>query len=467
MGNAMKVFLIGGKANVPPLPKAKFAANGCYQEEIPLLESEETVSVINFVKNSLFFPAHHTTMEHDAFNFFIEGIPVSDVTLGLHLHPFYNSDQRSGRYCKKMFENPDFGAIRAHIFSLWPECSPEQIEHTMCFIRLGNDIFTKNIDKAVKITAELLRKERPNLDDKAIIEKASKIAQEQLRMFLSTIFPTGIFYTINLITLVAMWEGAWSPGMRKVTDLMKDEVLKLYPNLDIVFSEKRRRKTGWFCEWSNVDPEKILVFTPRVSNVILNNPELFTEPEESIMHPVDKLHFTPELMNNNLGNMDYSLKISLATMGQEQRHRTVKRGFPIFTGEFYLPPVCKELGIEDQAKYLFRYWKDLKEYLPSTLHTAIAPYGAVVSYRKQAHFNAWLHESAKRFCWQAQEEIYNLNVLLKNALELQISYEDDPKDIKRILAKMVPPCFHSGVCAEGARNCGRDMKCRESIFRKV
>lgn len=466
---SIKVVLIGGKTAIPPLSKVKFAANTCYQASVPPLGSEETNKVVEFVKNNLFLTGHHTTMEHDSFSFFIEDIPVSDVTLGMHLtHPFYNSDQRSGRYCSKMFENPDFISVREHILSLWPECSPEQIENALCFVRLGNDIFTKNIQKAIQITSELLRLERPGLSEKAISERAPKIAQEQLRVFLSTIFPTGLIHTIDLITLVSMWESAWSPGMRKVTDMMKDEVLKLYPHLSFMFSDEKRRKTDWSCKWLSNDLEKILVFTPRVSAVELNDPEIFADPEENLMHPVDLLHFTPEMMDNNIGNMNYRLKISLATMGQDQRHRTVRRGLPIFTGEFYLPPVCKELGIEDQAEHFFRYWKDLKGCLPSTLHTAIAPYGTVVSYRKQANFNAWLHESAKRFCWQAQEEIYNLNVVLRGNMEFILSCEEqNPKDLEKIMGKMVPPCFHSGVCAEGARRCGRDMKCRESKFRKV
>lgn len=433
------------------------------------METVENEKVVDFVKNDLFLAGHHTTLEHSSFSFFLEDVPVSDITLGLHLaHPFYNSDQRSGRYCSKMFEDPDFGAIRAHILSLWPECTPQQVEEALCFVRLGNDIFSKNIDKARKVTEELIRKERPNLSDKTAGEVAKKIAQEQCRMFISTIFPTGMVHTVDFVTLVSLWESAWSPGMRKVTDLMKDEVLRLYPNAGFAFDDNRRRKIDWSCKWPSIEPEKMLVFTPQVSEVDIREAVLFEEPKESLMHPVDKLSFTPELMNNNIGNMVSRVQISLATMGQDQRHRTVRRSEPVFTGEFYLPPVCKELAIEEQAEHFFRYWVDLRESLPPTLWTAIAPYGAVVSYRKQANFNAWLHESAKRFCWSAQEEIYNLNLILRNLIEFRLSYEDEePANFEKILAKMVPPCFHSGVCAEGKRYCGRDMKCRESKFRKV
>ena len=459
----MKVKLVG-VSSITPLGMSEFAGKTCYQNEMPNSISEEEEAE-KFVREKLFLTSHHTTLEHTNFTFFLEDIPVSDVTLGLHLaHPFYNSDQRSGRYCSKMFTSPDFGAIRAHIISMWPELTPLQIEKVIGFIKTGTEIYANYLEKAVEVTAKLLRKERPHLSEKGIMERAPKIAQEQFRMFISTIFPTGLVHTIDLITLVSIWESAWSPGMRKMTDMMRDHVLERFPQTSFMFDEDRRRKDDWACALVETPPQGgIIAFSPKVTNVRLDISRLVKLPDEKIMHPVDKLHFTPEFMNNNTNDVLSRVQISLATMGQDQRHRTIKRSEPAFTGEFYLPPVCQVLGIQEIAEKFFRMWLEMRGSIPASLFCAIAPYGAVVTYEKKANLNAFFHEIAKRFCWQAQEEIYNLNILLKRIIELQYL------DSSNILAKMIPPCFHSGngTCTEGGRCCGRNMKNRESDSRKV
>ncbi len=455
----MKVNLVG-VSSVAPLGMTEFAGKTCYQNEMPEFISDEEEAK-KFVKEKLFLPSHHTTSEHTNFTFFLEGIPVSDVTLGLHLaHPFYNSDQRSGRYCSKMFTSPDFGAIRAHIISLWPELTPFQTENVIGFIKTGTEIYSIYMEKAVEVTAKLLRKERPHLSEKGVAERAPKIAQEQLRMFISTIFPTGLVHTIDIITLVSMWESAWSPGMRKMTDMMRDHVLERFPQTSFMFDEDRRCKDDWACALVEIPPDNMIAFSPKVTNVRLDISHLAKLPDEKIMHPVDKLHFTPEFMDNNTNDVLSRVQISLATMGQDQRHRTVKRSEPAFTGEFYLPPICQILGLHEIARNFFKTWLEMRDSIPASLLAAIAPYGAVVTYEKKANLNAFFHEIAKRFCWQAQEEIYNLNILLKRIIELQ--YQDSD-----ILSKMIPPCFHSGKCAEGGRYCGRNMENRESDFRKV
>ena len=465
----MKVTLLGVSSN-PPLGMAEFSGKTCYQDEMPGLINEEE-NAKKFVQNKLFFVSHHTTLEHTNFTFFLENIPVSDVTLGLHLtHPFYNSDQRSGRYCAKMFINPDYISIRAHILSLWPECTPTQVENVLGFIKLGTEIYSSHISEAIATTAKLFRQERPDLNEEVIADRAPKIAQEQLRVFISTIFPTGLVHTIDLVTLVSLWESAWSPGMRKITEMMKERILEKYPQIAFMFDHNRRRKDDWVCRWPLILPKEMLVLNPKVEDVNFQDLMEFKSPEETDMHPVDKLHFLPERMENNIGMISYRARISLTTMGQDQRHRTVRRGEPIFTGQFYLTPICQELRMEKIAKSFFSYYCDLRDSIPVSLFSAIAPYGTVVTYKKTSTFNAWLHESAKRFCWQAQEEIYNLNVLLKDAiLSLSKNKESNhtKEGVKKIIAKMIPPCFHSGACAEGVRYCGRDLKCRESKFRKV
>ena len=79
----------------------------------------------------------------------------------------------------------------------------------------------------------------------------------------------------------------------------------------------------------------------------------------------------------------------------------------------------------------------------------IMPYGAMMRYQKETSVNALKHEQAKRLCWCAQEEIYHLSVLLRQALE------HHPVG-QKLLPLLVPPCY-AHKCVEGVRYCGRQL----------
>lgn len=169
--------------------------------------------------------------------------------------------------------------------------------------------------------------------------------------------------------------------------------------------------------------------------------------------PVDQLFFRPEMMDNSVGSVALNIEISLATMGQDQRHRTIHRGIPWFTREFYAPPVVCELGLSEDALALISEWTDLYlcEFgIPKSLGMIIAPYGAVVGYSKKCPINALVHEQGKRLCWCAQEEIYNVARKFREQLTGSPALE--------------PHCFKTGVCAEGERYCGRDIIQREKGY---
>ena len=101
----MKITL-KAKTDLTPLKLASHAARVCYSI------NPDTLNQPIDVKARLFDPGHHTTLQHNTFTFFIEDIPVSAVAFGLHLaSPYYNSDQRSGRY-SKMYNAPDFEALK-------------------------------------------------------------------------------------------------------------------------------------------------------------------------------------------------------------------------------------------------------------------------------------------------------------------------------------------------------------------
>lgn len=440
----IKVKLIS-HTNAAPLELTSHAALICYQAEAP-----ELGKMID-VENRLFKVGHHTTLQHFFLTFQVEDISVGDITFGLHLtSPFYNSDQRSGRYCAKMFVEPDFEKIENYIESFWPDLEQSLKNKTLNYIKKGVNLYQENIATATELAAKFIREERPFANDKYIEMSAPKIAQEQVRSFIPVIFPTAFDLTINLTALVAMYEAAWNPVMRDVTGKMAQAAVEKFPELAFVFREDARRQDDWA---PKIKEGSQILSEPRLKILEISRRENFRAAEEALMAPVDKLHFTPELMDNSFDEIKTEIEISVATMGQDQRHRTIRRSTPEFTGNFYLPPILAALGLEEAARGLLEDWKSLSQKLPDTLAAVIAPYGAMVRYKKAGSLNAVAHEQAKRLCWCAQEEIYHLSRLLR--LEIEKLPEHSP-----LLKLLEPPCYSTGLCAEGARYCGRDIKLR-------
>lgn len=435
-----------------PIDMASHAALICYQDKVP--EMGKKIDV----EKRLFNVSHHTTLQHSYFSFVIDGIAVGDITFGMHLvSPFYNSDQRSGRYCAKMFVEPDFAKIAEYIIHFWPDVKGSQIEQIIDYVRYGIGVYSENIERAIEASRKFIKEERPFISEKNLDTNAPKIAQEQLRMFIPVIFPTAFDFTVNLTALVAMWESAWTPVMKYVTDEMVKKVVEKFPETIFMFNPDRRRKGEWFIQ---VPPAFNSFYSPAnqptLSIINIKGEDEFIEPNPKIMHPIDKLHFMPEMMDNSFNSIDAGIEISVATMGQDQRHRTIRRSQPTFTGKFYMPPIVCYLGMGGYARTIIDKWQKISHNVPGTLAMILAPYGAMVSYKKSGSFNAIAHEQGKRLCWCAQEEIYEIGLQMRMAIERGI------KENSNILSIFEPHCYRTGECAEGERYCGRNINLRKS-----
>lgn len=422
---------------IPPERMASHAGKICYNASIGDVYTEKLLDV----EKQLFNPGHHTTFEHQVFNFEIDGIAISDITFGLHLaSPFYNSDQRSGRY-SKMFDKPDFNEIKEYITTIYGE---SKIDDVMNFIEFGYSIFAQNIEKSVPACIGLMKKERS--DDTYIAGAAKKIAQEQLRNVVSVSFDTGLLFSIDIPTMVAMYECPLNPIMKKVSEMMKDEFLKLFPEIPYIFRDDKRE---FLYEKIIFENNNQILFSPVCR--LLSCPsaeEEITVPDISDMIPIDKLNYKRKYMENGLIDLKNEIEISVATMGQDQRHRTIKRSDFIFTGNFYSPSIIQALGIEAEISMLMDMWKKLYGEIDNNLFALIAPYGAMVKYRKKSNINALAHEQLKRVCWCAQEEIYNLNRILREQIEKTGNL--------KLLEVFLPPCMkENGRCYEGERWCRR------------
>ncbi len=445
--NIIEVSIIS-ETNLTPLKSISHAAKTCYNSAIPKIDSDPLD-----VENQLAKTGHHTTMEHYFITYSIDGISIGDITFGLHLtSPFYNSDQRSGRYCKKMFSEPNLEEIIQYIDGFW-EIENGAKEKIYKYLDKCVKIYQDNIGKGTESAEKLLKAERPYISEDNL-KSSSKIAQEQLRVFFPVIFPTGLDITLDLTALASLYYSAWNPVMRHITDRMKELFLEKHPEMKFLFDIEKRNNNDWSLNILSTDAE--IKYNPSALLLSIGNPELFISPKSSDMHPFDKLHFLPEYMNNNIGNVESEIEVSVATMGQDQRHRTIRRGEPKFTGNFYLPPIAKDLNLENIAREIINDWISLKNIIPETLWAILAPYGAMVSYKKSGSFNAVTHECQKRLCWCAQEEIYNISRQLREQFVDKLGFDN------KLLSILEPPCYKTGICTEGKRYCGRDMKLRQS-----
>ena len=433
------------ETNVEPTTLISHAAQICYNPEAPVLGAKKMD-----IENKLFKTGHHSTLEHNYWTFMIENIPVSNVAFGLHLTaPFYDTDQRSGRF-SKMYDNPDMADVRDTLERYYPNESSKTINKACDFVEHGLNIYADNIGAVTELSRDAIRRERPKANDKYVETQAPKFAQEQLRMFISMVAPTALDWTIDLATVCAFYRTAWTPFMRDVMDKIVNEIKTLHPDIAYMFDEKARNTTDWNPKFES----KYLGTKTRPEFKLLGyeyNEKLFQENRSR--DTVDVLQFSPEYMDNSLMHVRSRIHIDAATMGQDQRHRSIKRSLPAFTGYFYLPPLLeKSLLKKDADKFMrsfYAMYNDDK--FSKNMLATIAPYGIMVQYDKHADLNALIHEQGKRTCWCAQEAVYHLACDLRRELAKKIG-----KDAK-VMDYLTPPCLSMGHCVEGARCCGRDI----------
>ncbi len=430
----MKVELIA-ETNVEPTCLSSHAAKKCYTAQNPQMGDLIDVNA------RLFSPGHHTTIEHNYFTFSLEDVPVSACVLGLHLtSPYYNTDQRSGRF-SKMYDSPDFDGIEAHLKTFYPN---ENLKPVMDFVRRGALIYADNIARLTELARQAIRQERPFANDKYINSQAPKFAQEQLRMFISLIAPTGLDFTVDLVALAAYYRAAWTPELRDLTQKMADAVVQKHPDVAYMFNPEKRLA----CDWTPhiLTNQASVKETPgfKLLDVCLDSAVSDVKGKDT----VDIYHFTPFAMNDNTNCVRTEIEVDCgATMGQDQRHRSIKRSEPVLTGAFYLPPLLKAAGLEQTALDYMQSYLDLTQKVAPALAMAVMPYGAMMRYRKEASLNALKHEQEKRLCWCAQEAIYHLSVQLRQALATHPTGQS-------LLGLLTPPCY-AEKCVEGPRYCGR------------
>ncbi|MEZ7821280.1 MAG: hypothetical protein QMB51_03155, partial [Patescibacteria group bacterium] len=250
--------------------------------------------------------------------------------------------------------------------------------------------------------------------------------------------------------IAAIYERPSTKAMVVIGDKIKEELLKYYPELSYIFKEEKRilPSSGLIKMLNNnriiYSPDcKLIEVCGDLNNIVV--------PDVDDMIPIDKTAYMEKYQANNLIDVHTKVKTSLIVMGQDQRHRSIKRTIPVFTGEFYSPEVISRLNLENDINELMNKWKNLYGKIDENLFETLAPLGAVMEYEKKANINALAHEQLKRLCWCAQEEIYNFNRILREQI-IDIGN-------KKLIDIFLPPCIKiGGKCYEGARFCRRKDK---------
>ena len=446
MSDIIKVKKIAG-TDLEPTLLASHAARTCYTAEVP--EIGETIDV----ENRLFKTGHHTTLEHNYYTFNIDGIPVSSVVFGWHLTaPFYNTDQRSGRF-SKMYDNPDMDTIKNTLKTYHPEVSDHNINAACDFVEMGLDVYAKNKQQVTQLARDAIHRERPHASEKYVEQNAPKFAQEQLRMFVSMIAPTALDYTIDLATLFTLYRTAWTNEMRDAVNKMAELAVQDDPKIQYMFDPAKQEPIyNYVSKFFASEHYRGIKTRPEFKLLDYKyDDKMFAENKSP--DTADTLQFHPRYMNNSLMYVDSKIHIDAgATMGQDQRHRSIQRSEPQFTGYFYLPPLLNAAGLQKDAdKFMNMYYSLKADTFSRGMMLAIAPYGAMVEYHKHANLNALMHEQGKRTCWCAQEAIYHISCDLRRDLAQYIG------ENAKLMKYLTPPCLSMGRCPEGPRCCGRDI----------
>ncbi len=424
----------------------------CTRQELPILG--ETIPI-----GSVYESGHHSTLECNYYTFAIEYIPIGvGIDFGLHVaSPHYNTGQRSGRYVQDMFANPPRKLLAEQLKMFYHGEIGESVSSDILdYLEFCIGVFKKRSPEAEKICARFLKEDRPKASSEYIEGNAPKMAQEQLRGVIPVIFPTALTFTVNFITAASLYAAAWNPYMRYVTSIMMKQIFAVEDSKET--RKIKKSLMSWKREnWAPGEPKYpiAIIDTPIARLLSVNFPPgiEFITPHKRDIDVLDLLPVHPRYMNNGTINMQVEMGVSLATYGQDQRHRSIRRSEPQFTNGFYAPPLIQEIGMEDDIHEVMSRWNSFIGKVPDTLFAGIAPYNAMVGYIKSADVNSFIHDAVRRYCNTAQEENNTGFVLLRSAVKE--AAEKDPR-LNPLVKLLAPPCWEGGVCHEKIRQCGRD-----------
>jgi hypothetical protein len=276
-------------------------------------------------------------------------------------------------------------------------------------------------------------------------------------VFIPTIAPTALVYKVNLVGLAAMYRTAHTPELQDIIDQMVFLVCQYDPRISFMFCDRRLENYA-----PEIDTElangQVIWTEPLVKLKKFDRwPEECPVPTQANLHPIDLLHADPRFMPLATCNVNSEVTLSLMTMGQDQRHRTIARGTPVFTGAFYLPPVPEMLNLGDTAELFMNRWLSLASGIPGEVAALIAPYGAMVRYTKSGDYRQSYTTEQASMLLRASRDFRTSRASFVNSFLLVTLRTQSSASC------LLGVSVATGSVCEGRRYCGRDISIQESL----
>ena len=480
------------------------AARTCYSKKVhnedtfQRSKKDDKVEKRDELVEGVYDAGHHTTFEHNAFQFSMAGISRQAIWSFLHSHPFYNSEQQSQR----------FAPIDTSSITL-PNLDPESLSIYQDTIALEIETFDRLQELLLPAAAEAYFERFPHRrkDPEEHMGGIKKKVQEIARYMLPVAMHSQLHHTVNEMTLLRMRrladhfdvpleqrlvvEGMFNAVREKgieLGDFVEDPIpLEETPEYHMMvglhegttttnayFTEfdgfldgRRSRLEGWY-----TNAEALLA---NVVRGVIGLPKDALPDEEAIRAILDPNSnpYLGEKMNVNahtklmraLHEVGYTFrkKLSHTADSQSQRHRTVRGAYPILGlnigGEpdvitpalIAAVPEAQELFLETSG----RVWENMERLAERGVSMEdvayLLPNAKAIRKWESGDLYGLQHKQIKRLCYAAQEEIWDIT-------------RDEARGIQEVHPEIGKyfgaPCDlrHAGgvkpPCPEGPRYCG-------------
>ncbi|MDP6668288.1 MAG: FAD-dependent thymidylate synthase [Candidatus Krumholzibacteria bacterium] len=475
------------------------AARTCYSGNGPVQASDvaEQGPSRDRIARSVYQAGHHTTLQHAQLRFSLEGVSRHFLWSFLHSHPFYNSEQVSQRYVPVKEGNTYRPELKGEAGLIYDQVCKEQVGD---YRRLSEMLLEPCLQHYLNRFPA--RRNQPRSEREAL-----RRAQEIARYLLPLATTAYLHHSISVLTLMRyyrlcrQWDVPEETGfvvssmvealLAKEPDFanLLEEPLPLEETPEYLFFQNQGirdedirdfRKSfdaslqGYRSLLLSADPSGETLLADSVREVLGLPPERLSE-EEALGLALDpsRNSLWSETLNlstlNRLARPLYHLryvfrrKLSHSADSQDQRHRMTPASRPPLllqeNGEpdYETPPLLEEVpeAVNLYRNCMERSWEGIARFRKAGGSREDAlyllPNAKRVRYTESADLLNYRHKSAMRLCFNAQEEIWRLNVE---------EVEQIGKLQPRVAAALLPPCGHRHqaarrpVCPEGDRYCG-------------
>jgi flavin-dependent thymidylate synthase len=487
--NKISVKLV--KSFVQPIRNIASTAKTCYSSKgIVADDSIEFPKDENLITD-LLKAGHHTTFEHQYFQFAISNVSRYAVWSLLHSHPYYNSEQVSQRYTKVI---PNYTLI--------PKLSPD-----------AKKVYTDTLEIQYSFYEELFELLYPGVEKiyfqkfparRKYFSKYKNEIEKKSREIARYILPIGTFtylyHTINTITLLRYYKRVLfrevSEEEELLVKMMIDEVINFDNHFAGIVSEIKNQKIiapvnrviiskdfkksfdselqGYSSKLVDygINAEKTLADSVRMyfglSISELNDAKAISR----ILDPSENKTLSSGIVLTNnislskaLNHVRYTFKkkLSHAADSQNQRHRTIhSSGFDLTNMDFSEPDyiIPKMISVDKRTKDRYSemmeiIWTNINKLINIGISQKtvvyLLPNAVTIRLIESGNLLNYHHKYAMRLCYNAQEEIW------QNSLDEVKQISEFHPNIGKYL---LPPCTlrlfgnEHPVCPEGRRFCG-------------